>query len=540
MRLLYSRSIIIPIHCNEEMGLMMRRGLAAALLACGFLSAVPARADIAPPPPPAGADILPGADGTQVRMESETVLIEAAATAYGEPARADVQAAFVMRNLGDADETMQVRFPLNVLHGFQSGVEECVYPQAAPEIADFRARVDGAAAPIQTTVVRLKDEFRGLPEKDVRCWANFPVTFPAGEIVTVEVEYSVAGYYRYDVSGMVEFPYVLVTGAGWQGTIGQAEIIFRAPFELDDLTIVGPFDRHARVDGNVMRWSREDFEPDQNVAFSIVDPGLWSRVEREKANLARDRNDGEAWGRLGRWYKEANRMRRGWRYDPGGPELYQLSKEAYTQAVTLKPNDADWHAGFADLLCWTVWSYHPLEDNNEARNDLVRCAVEVRRALEINPNQALAKQLLQDLATQTGWQPGDNPAVDLSGGAPVYTVLTTTPTVRPTEIPILEPTFTPEPSPTLEAAAPVEATAMATAIPTTTPVEAADVQPTQTVASAQTAPTPTAAPARPTQSAGQPSAPGPCAGAFFPAALIPAAMVAQVDARRKRSAQTGL
>jgi hypothetical protein len=52
-------------------------------------------------------------------------------------------------------------------------------------------------------------------------------------------------------------------------------------------------------------------------------------------------------------------MRKGLREDDGGLELYELSVEAYETAVALLPEDALWHAGFADLLAthayWTAW-----------------------------------------------------------------------------------------------------------------------------------------------------------------------------------------
>ncbi len=37
------------------------------------------------------------------------------------------------------------------------------------------------------------------------------------------------------------------------------------------------------------------------------------------------------------------------RADPAGGELYELSIAAYEECLRLKPNDADWHAGLADL-----------------------------------------------------------------------------------------------------------------------------------------------------------------------------------------------
>jgi cytochrome c-type biogenesis protein CcmH/NrfG len=38
------------------------------------------------------------------------------------------------------------------------------------------------------------------------------------------------------------------------------------------------------------------------------------------------------------------------RQDSSGLKMLQLSEEAYQRAVSLLPNDADWHYGYADLL----------------------------------------------------------------------------------------------------------------------------------------------------------------------------------------------
>jgi tetratricopeptide (TPR) repeat protein len=66
-------------------------------------------------------------------------------------------------------------------------------------------------------------------------------------------------------------------------------------------------------------------------------------------------NDGEAWGRLAKAYKEVVKMPKGYlREDPAGIELYALSKDAYEKCLALLPNDPLWHYGYADLL----WAHY--------------------------------------------------------------------------------------------------------------------------------------------------------------------------------------
>lgn len=495
----------------------LRRGalalLAAAALLAG-LSPTAARADVAPPPPPAGVDILPG-DATQVRMAAETVLIEAQPNNYGEPARAKVEASFTMRNLGEQEERMQVRFPLNSLYPhYQSDFNVCVFPAAYPEIADFRAEVDGKTAPVTTTVVRMRDEFQaGQPEKDVKCWANFPVTFPPGTDVNITVRYSVEGYHAWDTAGIVQFPYVLVTGRDWKDTIGRAEIIFRAPFALDAQNLMEYYPEDGQVSGRELRWVYEDFEPENNISATITNPGLRGRITREQDALAKNPNDGEAWGRLGRWYKEAIKLRRGFRWDAGGLEMFALSRAAYEKTVALLPKDADWHAGYAELLCWNAW-FDGIGGGTQRRDDLVRCADEIRLALAINPNQALARRMVEE---ELAW--GDPPPVQVSGQRYDFLILTTTPTAQPTDIIIEEPTAAPSPT-----AAPPTPVPSPTAAPAQnpTPVIIARVDLTRTAEAANTAAAkPTdfaAAPTQPAPGKNSAGARGLCGAAFAPIA----------------------
>ena len=133
-------------------------GLALVLSA---LVLQPVSADVAPPEPPPGVIISPGQEQTQVRMVSELVtltVLEASSQARGE---AKTEATFLMRNLGTADEQLDVRFPL--VFG-----ESAYYREQFPEIQNIRVTVDGKS--VATTRQLLDTEFGAdLP------WAVFPV-----------------------------------------------------------------------------------------------------------------------------------------------------------------------------------------------------------------------------------------------------------------------------------------------------------------------------------------------------------------------------
>jgi len=90
---------------------LLIRGVAVISLALGLLW--PIQAGAAPPDWPPGANPAPGAEGTQVRMESEKVILAVLPQPNGAASASDmVEAVFNRRNLGRAKEKMTVHFPL--------------------------------------------------------------------------------------------------------------------------------------------------------------------------------------------------------------------------------------------------------------------------------------------------------------------------------------------------------------------------------------------------------------------------------------------
>ncbi len=112
--------------------------------ALGFLS-FSASADAAPPPPPVGSNIPPGGL-TNVRMMSETVTLDVQAST------ALVEAVFYMRNLGEKDEDMLVRFPL-YHDGYSIYSNECgdFVLVLRSSILKFRILWFGLSASVATT-----------------------------------------------------------------------------------------------------------------------------------------------------------------------------------------------------------------------------------------------------------------------------------------------------------------------------------------------------------------------------------------------------
>ena len=388
-----------------------------------LLPAAPAGADIAPPQQPPGSSLAPGQENTRVRMLAERVLIDVQSGAPEDSlGQARVSAVFRMQNLGQDAEAIAVRFPVSVNDGFSH----------YPEVAELRVEVDSQVVPTRNSA-----PVDGTDNKI--SWTEFDVVFPADELVTIEVSYLLEGTGEYP---FISFDYLLETGAGWAGAIGEVEIILQLPYEASPQNVI--FDEQigwsqttpgGELDGSQVRWHYEELEPTRadNLQVSLVMPSAWASVLRERDNVAADPGDGEAWGRLGKVNKEIIYLRRWLRADPVGLELYQLGKDAYQKAVDLLPDDAWWHAGYAELL-WrgAVDPFHP-----RGLDDLLLALRELDRALQLDPDNELALEIIDQLTYEYP------EAVTPLDGAFRFNWLTATPEFSPTPTSTIEPSQTP-------------------------------------------------------------------------------------------------
>jgi tetratricopeptide (TPR) repeat protein len=324
---------------------------------------------------------------------------------------------------------------------------ECDLNSPYPEIQNFGARVNGGAVEVtydsHTTEVPPLD---GQPggSVDRHCWAFFPAAFAPGKDVTITVTYKVQGYYidHGVLANYLRFTYILVTGAGWKDTIGTADIIARLPYAVNDQTILET-SAGALLDKNEVRWHFENLEPESNISLTILNPQNWAAIQKEAQTVAANPQDGEAWGRLGKAYKEVWMFERGFRGGAAGEELLRKSTEAYQKAVSLLPKDADWHYGYADLVCWQAeWSFSEQEKLSNPQV-LRTCIEQLMLALDLNPNYVKARERLTMLAENSNL--GQN-FLDLSGAKPNYLILT--PGNYKTVTPYPSMTASPAPSPT--------------------------------------------------------------------------------------------
>ena len=393
-----------------------------------------ALADVAPPAQPPGSNPQPGEEATQVRMVEETVLVEVLADYEPESlGQARVQADFVMRNLGTQSERMAARFPIGANDGFFD----------VPELKNLQIRVNGGNVPFRRIIG--EDPRYG---RDEAPWAEFDVTFPPGEDVNIQVTYTVGGtgYFPF-----VSYEYILSTGAGWKDSIGSAEIILKLPYEANILnTDFGQreFSSPARFEGNEVHWTFNDLEPtrEDNLNFYIIAPAAWNKILVEEERVSQNPNDGEAWGRLGKAYKETLFYGKGMREGQAGAEIFGKSDDAYTRCLELLPADSLWHAGYAELLLnYYIW-HASWQDKQHP--SIYKAIQEVHRALELDPNNELALELAQRLV----WDAPEGAVAKLDDETFDFLYLTATPALssQPEPAPVIPtetsvPTWTPEP-----------------------------------------------------------------------------------------------
>lgn len=399
------------------------------------------RADVAPPEAVPGSNLVPGGESTQVRMVAETVTLTVSQDpADEEGAVAETRAVFTMRNLGTAEENMAVRFPLSFFNGGSDGFFNF------PEIPSIAVKVNGKSVPTRNEMQPfLSTEMGRSSEREEIPWAVFDVTFPPDQDVMIEVVYNVDGfgYYPYEV-----FKYVLETGAGWNGTIGSAEIILHLPYEANTYNVwtegvqgYGDATPGGVFSGNEVRWKYNELEPtfENNLQFVIVTPSAWNKVLTEDANITKNRDDGEAWGRLGKAYKDLILMRHGdIRTDPAGQGMFELSRSAYETCLGILPQDPLWLYGSAELLWSQYYFNHYLIGQPDTQNLLSTTLARLQTALKLDPNLQLAKDLLLQInySLPDAVQQNDDGSFTLLGLTatpvpPTPWVATATPTLVP-------------------------------------------------------------------------------------------------------------
>ena len=372
-----------------------------------------ARADVGlPPVSPSGSSLSPeGQPQTNVRMVAEEVNLTV--EPYERPVppdqigdfpgywmRVQVDAQFVMRNLGDAPEAFDVWFPLAATTRYPDFLlyETSRSPESI--IQDFRVHVDGQ--PVQTEQVM--GPALNLPEGESP-WATFPVEFPPGQAVLIRVRYTLYPGGRHPFG---DIEYILQTGAGWRDTIGEATIIAHLPDPVTPESVsqgstdifgdpLAPQPAGYVVEGETITWHFTNLEPgpQDNIRLNVLEPQRYARLlqARRKVEQANPDNPAQAAAahlEQARASREAVLIIKGVMRNGGGPVLADEASAAYRRTLELNPDQPAVYSEYANWLMIVTRAWMRMETEGTCPPEV--CEL-VQRGLEKYPQDAA----LQDL-----------------------------------------------------------------------------------------------------------------------------------------------
>jgi len=415
-------------------------------------------ADAAPPMNPPGGDVSPEGD-TQVQMVAEQVIFDFRQSSDDS---ARVSAWFLFHNTSNTDENLQVRFPMNGDQQYKADPVSGEYVPYFPLIQNFAASVNGQRLPAKVVI----DSDPNAPAffldaNGKMYWSEFPVDFPAGKDVKLSVNYTFQPTEDYSYA---EVFYILATGAGWKGPIGKADIIFRFPYILNDINV---FDYNELAGGVLTYWGQtmtvveneirlhwDELEPTSadNVRFDILQPRIWQEILRRRIQVIGSPQDAGAWEALASAYASAGEGKHSMF---GNPKLATLYIAACEQALTLDPNNIDFHFEFAQNMLWAGMFTENHYYQAIAENELAT-------VLQLDPTNAKALNFFnenKDYFSLSLFTPGPFPTPNIPTFTPYsFTEPTPTPTLVPTNTITLTctplPTLTSTPMPTATLAQP--------------------------------------------------------------------------------------
>ena len=448
---------------------------------CGFLGSLsiqPVKADAAPPPDPTVGGVGPyQPQKTNVQMMSETVFIDIPySPPKPEPLKPiKVRASFTMRNQGQAEEKMQVIFPLTRL-AYDYNLEPSDY---RVDLSSFVAKVAGKPVPISqvTTPAEILEDPNKVEHGYTMevLWAAFPVAFPAKQDVLLQVEYEMPNEYaQMEWADFTGIEYILETGAGWYGNILSADITVRLPYQIEEIALDYVKPGYV-ISGQELHWTLKDIEPtrEDNLSVRVVDERTWRAIVDLRASVKQNPKDADSWAGLANVYKHLAIY-----YAIGGQKAYggfpyvlnhrttDLAVEAHRKVVELRPTSGEAHFWLAEILWYTnpkvekIWSESgstlgSIQPNDPSIQEVFH-ELELAWSSGLGENMSWDEEYLVEMINRTV------PGLALSPpGAPTATA---TP-VPPTETPA--PTATNTSSPT--ALPTIAPTVSATPIPIETP-----------------------------------------------------------------------
>ena len=357
------------------------------------------QADMAPPPAPGVGGLEPFKyQDTNVQMVFERVEMEVANIPqkdFNDLSQGDdkvnVNAWFMLHNLGKVEETMQVVFPLgnfNDCTSFQKQSQPPSYMSLIVMPETFTAAVNGVP-------VTISDVTTDHPHKDEGCttmdWAAFNVTFPVNQDVLVRISYSLMNE---SVDAIENLEYVLETGSAWKGPITKGYVVLRFPYPVEDNILKGSTPGYTKL-YNEIYWSFDNLEPtsQDNIEISFVEPRTWKQISDNRQRIQKNTNDANAWSLLAQnyglvAYYHGNFLR--------SPYFAQKEKDTLVEGLGANPNSASLNAAMANFQFDRCCYFNA--DNNGVPAPIMKL---LDKALHLDPSEPTAQELLREIQSSS-------------------------------------------------------------------------------------------------------------------------------------------
>ncbi|MCE1255014.1 MAG: hypothetical protein LWX83_15890 [Anaerolineae bacterium] len=341
-----------------------------------LLPVKPVRADIAPPAGAPGSSIIPG-QNTRVRMLAENVLMVLKPGPSGTYV-AEVSADFAMKNMGENDEKMMVRFPLEDVSGIGDGF------LGHPTVKNFKVQVNRQSVAVNNTREPYQDNSPAI------AWANFEAAFPRGKEVFIKVTYTT----DLQSDNHPTLKYIIGTGSGWHQSIGSATLTVRLPYAAGPANTGWYQPADPILIGKEVRWHWYDYEPNQNevVELSLVNPIFWNRILELEAQTGNEPDNINAAVKLSQLYINAASEKHGCMDNNAAGSLAEI---AIQQALALHPSDVNLHLQLAEVYQWQLDCQDATSLSNRDRLEALKA--EIQTVLQLAPNNQRAIEINGEL-----------------------------------------------------------------------------------------------------------------------------------------------
>jgi YARHG domain/Domain of unknown function (DUF4424) len=220
---------------------------------------------------PDGSGVVP-MTSADVRMVQETVRITCP-----EGTRADVEASFTFRNLGQETVAVTMGFPFTNAWGehYETDVDENA---DSPEKLRFVSLVDGVAVETRVRTEKKPDGEDDFPPRTR--YFVWDVSFEPGQTRELVTRYSTEWRRWNDVDDRFGYmlTYITTSGAAWAGNIGKATISIQMPADIprpsvgDEQMVFWEYAPGAPAmtsDFSQLSWTLENWEPTSDISVQI-------------------------------------------------------------------------------------------------------------------------------------------------------------------------------------------------------------------------------------------------------------------------------